>query len=167
MQNPKVNMSKADMIALAGQVSITHCGGLNFPFRAGRQDASTHTSPVGRLPSGNIRLPEARPIFERMGWNNEDIVVLVTGSHTMGGVHKANSPEVTNQTFVPFDDTAGIFDNHVFKYTLKNKCAIPLDCDIANDPVLRPIVEKCLFINLDMQLIKMHFLSNTKYHTKN
>jgi catalase (peroxidase I) len=84
MQNPRVNMSRADMIALAGQVSITHCGGPAFPFRPGRADARTPVGPEGRIPDGAIRLDKARPMFDRMGWTNEDIVALVTGSHTMG-----------------------------------------------------------------------------------
>jgi hypothetical protein len=142
MQNPRVNMSRADMIALAGQVSVTHCGGPSLPFRPGRADAVIPVSPVGRLPDGAMRLDRARAAFDRMGWTNEDIVALVTGSHTMGGVHAMNSPNVTNRTFTPFDDTAGIFDNHIFKFVLENKCAAPIDCDIANDPVLRPIVQR-------------------------
>jgi hypothetical protein len=142
MQNPRVNMSRADMIALAGQVSITHCGGPNFPFQPGRADAVIPVSPAGRVPDGAMRLANAKPMFQRMGWTNEDIVVLVTGSHTMGGVHGAHSPTVSNRTFTPFDDTAGIFDNHVFKFTLQNKCAVPIDCDIANDPELRPLVQR-------------------------
>jgi hypothetical protein len=84
MQNPRVNMSRADMIALAGQVSVSHCGGPRFQFRPGRVDATVPVSPTGRIPDGAMRLAQAKPMFDRMGWTNEDIVVLVTGSHTMG-----------------------------------------------------------------------------------
>ncbi|KAJ1341781.1 hypothetical protein BSLG_003676 [Batrachochytrium salamandrivorans] len=48
---------------------------------------------------------------------------------------------VTNKTFVPFDLTPGVFDNDVFKRVLQGICAVPVDCDIANDPELRPIVQ--------------------------
>ena len=134
--------SKADSIALAAQVSVTHCGGPKINFRGGRVDATVPTSPVGLIPNGTMGLAEVRPIFARMGWTNEDIVALVTGSHSMGGVHTENSPEITKKEFIPFDDTAGIFDNHVFNFTLKGNCAVKIDCDIANDPELRPIVER-------------------------
>lgn len=66
---------------------------------------------------------------------------IVTGSHTMGGVHGAISPTITKEKFVPFDDTPGVFDNDVFKQTLAGKCAIPVDCAIAQDPELRPFIE--------------------------
>ena len=59
----------------------------------------------------------------------------------MGGIHKAISPDFTNQDFTPFDDTPGIFDNNVFKKSLEGKCALKLDCDIANDPDIRPFVQ--------------------------
>ena len=136
------DFSKADSIALAAQVSVTHCGGPSMKFRTGRQDAQIPTSPHGLIPNGTMTLNAVRPMFARMGWTNEDIVALVTGSHSMGGVHGENSPDVTNKSFIPFDDTAGIFDNHVFKFTLRGNCAVQIDCDIANDPELRPIVQR-------------------------
>lgn len=76
-----------------------------------------------------------------MGWLNEDIVALVTGSHTLGGIHGLNSPNVTKKAYVPFDDTPGIFDNHVFIYAMQGNCALNVDCSIAADPELRPIVQ--------------------------
>ena len=60
----------------------------------------------------------------------------------MGGIHRANSPTLTNEKFVPFDDTSGIFDNRVFNFTLKGYCPVPLDCEIANDPVFGPIAKR-------------------------
>lgn len=65
----------------------------------------------------------------------------MTGSHSMGGVHKAISPSLTNQVFTPFDDTPGIFDNNVFKRSLNGQCALQVDCEIAKDPDTRPFVE--------------------------
>jgi catalase (peroxidase I) len=84
VRDPNITMTKADKIALGAQVAVTHCGGPSMPFRSGRKDAVVPVSPVGRLPSGNDTLESTRKIFQRMGWTNEDIVVLVTGSHTMG-----------------------------------------------------------------------------------
>ncbi|KAJ3334885.1 hypothetical protein HDU91_002468 [Kappamyces sp. JEL0680] len=142
-QNPSVVMSNADMITLAAHVSVSHCGGPAMDFQSGRVDAASNfISPVGRLPPANASLASLKPRFKEMGWTNEDIVALVSGSHTMGGVHSFNSPELTNETFVPFDDTAGIFDNHVFQFTLNGHCPVPIDCEIARDPELRPIVQQ-------------------------
>jgi L-ascorbate peroxidase len=142
MQNPRVNMTRSDMIALAGQISVSHCGGPNMTFEAGRQDARIPVSPRGRIPPGDAKLADFKARFRLMGWTNEDIVALVTGSHTMGGIHGKNTPSLTNEPFVPFDDTPGIFDNNVFQQTLKGRCPVPMDCEIANDPELRPIVMK-------------------------
>ena len=141
-QNRNVNMSNADSIALAAQVSVTHCGGPKFPFKAGRVDTTKPTSPKGLIPNGLMTLDQFRPRFAEMGWTNEDIVALVTGSHTMGGIHGKISPELTDKEFIPFDDTAGIFDNHVFKFSLEGKCLLKIDCEIAADPILRPIVKR-------------------------
>ncbi|KAH6574044.1 hypothetical protein BASA61_003663 [Batrachochytrium salamandrivorans] len=141
LHNTQINISKADSIALAGLVSVTHCGGPSIPYSPGRVDTTTPVSPVGRLPEGHERYLTVKPKLLRMGWTNQDIVALVTGSHTMGGVHGAISPLVTNKTFVPFDLTPGVFDNDVFKRVLQGICAVPVDCDIANDPELRPIVQ--------------------------
>jgi catalase (peroxidase I) len=84
VQNARVAMTQSDKIALAAQVAMTHCGGPKMAFRAGRQDTRTPTSPTGLIPAGNATLEQLRPSFTRMGWTNEDIVALVTGSHTMG-----------------------------------------------------------------------------------
>ena len=59
----------------------------------------------------------------------------------MGGVHKAISPNLTDQEFAPFDDTPGVFDNNVFKKSLEGNCALQVDCEIARDPDTRPFVE--------------------------
>jgi L-ascorbate peroxidase len=142
MQNSAVQMTKADMIALAGQISVTHCGGPSMPFRAGRVDTTLPTSPLNRIPLGNSSLAAFKPRLAAMGWTDEDLVVLVTGSHTMGGIHGKNSPSLTSKPFVPFDDTPGIFDNNVFKKTLEGYCPVPIDCEIANDPALRPLVQR-------------------------
>ena len=160
MQNPQVKMSKADMIALAGQISISHCGGPNMTFRAGRLDTTKPTSPINRIPVGNSTLAAFRPRLAAMGWTNEDIVVLITGSHTMGGIHGKNTPALTSKPFVPFDDTPGIFDNNVFKKTLEGYCPVPMDCEIAKDPILRPLVEK--YANDQQAFFDQYAISFTK-----
>lgn len=124
-----------------GIVSITHCGGPTISFSPGRIDARISTSPVGLIPEGDETYTSVRAKLTRMGFSDIDVVALVTGSHTMGGVHAAISPTLTNQTFVPFDSTPGIFDNDVFKQTLNGYCPLPFDCAVATDPTLRGYVQ--------------------------
>ena len=74
-QNPQVSMSKADMIALAGLVSITHCGGPSMKFRAGRVDAKPghYTPPHNRIPDPKVSLVDFKKRAAEMGWTNEDV----------------------------------------------------------------------------------------------
>ena len=151
------NISNADLIALGGLVSVTHCGGPKMKFSGGRVDVNLSSTPisvlksnVARLPSGTEEYQSVKTKLLKLGLSFADIAALgkrfllikiVTGSHSMGGVHKAISPRLTNQDFLPFDDTPGVFDNNVFKKSLEGKCALKLDCDIAKDPDTRPFVE--------------------------
>ncbi|KAJ3289007.1 hypothetical protein HK104_007813 [Borealophlyctis nickersoniae] len=137
-----VNMSKADLIGLGGVVSVRHCGGPSITYKPGRVDVKANqTNPDGRIPQGNDKLDVVKAHFARMGLSTIDMAVLTTGSHTMGGVHGAISPNITKETFVPFDNTPGVFDNDVFKQTLAGNCALPVDCEIAQDPELKPFIQ--------------------------
>ncbi|KAI8902261.1 heme peroxidase [Globomyces pollinis-pini] len=162
MANRNITMTKADMIVLGGQISVTHCGGPEMQFRPGRIDAKPPkiTSPKGRIPTPEQKLDVIKNRMYSMGFDDADIVALITGSHTLGGVHSFNSPKVTNESFIPFDDTPGIFDNHVFKFALKGQCALKIDCDIASDPALRPIVQK--FANSQQEFFKQYQISFPK-----
>ena len=136
------NISDADLLALGGIVSVKHCGGPNIPFRGGRKDtASFDHSIVNRIPDGNASLLTVKSVFKRMGLDPIDLAVLVTGSQSMGGVHGKISPMLTKEEFIPFDDTPGVFDNHVFQSTLKGHCPVPVDCEIAQDEETRPFIE--------------------------
>ena len=72
--------------------------------------------------------------MRRLGLTDREIVVLSTGSHSMGGVHALGA-------FIPFDSTPGKFDNDIFKNIVKSwglKCAVAFDCQLYKDPVFRP-----------------------------
>jgi catalase (peroxidase I) len=79
--------------------------------------------------------------------NDVDMLVLTTGSHTIGGAFKANSPGLPifqanpGLNFAPFDDTPGVFDNNVFVKLQKNPndCILPIDCSLSQDPALKPL----------------------------
>ncbi|KAJ3194231.1 hypothetical protein HDU67_004817, partial [Dinochytrium kinnereticum] len=103
-------ISDADKIAMGAVVTVKHCGGPDVPFRPGRADSAPKTAPndFTRLAADPFdSLANVTANFARMGFSKVDMLVLVAGSHTLGGVHKAITPKVTNETFVPFDDTPG------------------------------------------------------------
>ncbi|RKO83190.1 heme peroxidase [Blyttiomyces helicus] len=116
-------------------------GGIHYSFFPGRIDIAVNgTDPDHRIPEANDTITDVLAMFARMGLSNVDAMVLTTGSHTMGGVHKAISPKFTNETFTPFDNTPGVFDNDVFKHVTTGRCALPIDCRFAEDATLGPIM---------------------------
>ncbi|KAI8901267.1 heme peroxidase [Globomyces pollinis-pini] len=136
------NHSRSDIIALAGHLTVTHCGGPAMPFRVGREDVATPVGPEGRIPDDSTdSYSKMKARLQQLGFNNEDIVVLVTGSHSMGGVHQKISPHATKKKFEPFDNTPGVFDNDIFKNMMKGKCILNIDCGIMKDPELIPLVK--------------------------
>ena len=159
-QNIMANISNADAIAIGGQITIAHCGGPNIPFASGRVQTTNPTTTNGPIPEPDETFTNIMAKMTRMGFNNLDVVALVTGSHSLGGIHAAISPMLTNQTFVPFDNTPGVFDNDVFKRTLNGICPVPFDCQIANDPVLRVIVQR--FANDQNEFFRQYVISYQK-----
>lgn len=67
-------------------------GGPRIPWRPGRLDGRPEDCPPdGRLPDGKKGYPEhPREIFYRMGFNDQEIVVLV-GAHALGRCHANRS----------------------------------------------------------------------------
>ncbi|KAJ3060947.1 L-ascorbate peroxidase 1, cytosolic [Podochytrium sp. JEL0797] len=159
----KFPFSTADYIALAAQVSITHCGGPKFDFLQGRTDAPVST-PFDSLPALPDDLTDTYLVMkqklQRLGFSNHDMVALVTGSHSLGGVHAINTPHATTKEFEAFDTTPGVFDNDVFKQVLKGNCRLNIDCEMAKDVELRPIVE--LFANNQTAFFEQYRESFTK-----
>ena len=157
------NYSAADLIAVAGQITVQHCGGPQFNFTFGRQDGNASTDFYNLPP-----LPDdEKDSFEimkkklyRLGFTNQDIVALVTGSHSMGGAHGKISPHITNSTLLPFDSTPGVFDNDIFKALLDGKCRLRVDCGIANDPDMLPFVQ--LYANDQEAFFKQFVISFQK-----
>lgn len=158
------NFSRSDKIALGGLVTVGQCGGPVLDFQSGRTDAIPAETTFGSLKA----LPDdfldtydvIKSKLQRLGFNNEDIVALVTGSHSLGGVHKGISPHATNLTFEAFDETPSVFDNNVFKQSLKGICRLRVDCAIAKDAELRSVVEK--YANDQQAFFKQYAVSFTK-----
>lgn len=104
----------------AATVDICSGGKVKPALSLGRVDATEPDTNPLPSPAGVIA-DTHHSIFQQMGLNKNDMVTLVTGSHSIGGYRKISSPGLTDCPFVPFDCTpAGQFgqapfDNNVFK----------------------------------------------------
>lgn len=93
-------LSYADLYTLAGVASIKTMGGPTIPWSSGRVDAMdpSAVTPDGRLPNADSGSPGAeksdadhlRAIFNRMGFNDQEIVAL-SGAHALGRCHTTAS----------------------------------------------------------------------------
>lgn len=107
-------VSYADLYQLASVAAIEFSGGPIIPFRMGRVDApAVKTTPDGRLPDADKRMPHLRDVFYRMGLNDKDITVL-SGAHTLGRAHQERSGFDGPWTKIPIK-----FDNSYFVEILK------------------------------------------------
>ncbi|TVY36172.1 Cytochrome c peroxidase, mitochondrial [Lachnellula subtilissima] len=77
----------ADLWILGGVAAIQEMEGPIIPFRPGRKDRdSTFSPPDGRLPDASQGAQHLRNIFNRMGFNDQEIVAL-SGAHSLGRCH--------------------------------------------------------------------------------
>ena len=93
--------SKADIIALAGYLAVRHCGGNTpgFQFEYGRKDARKGVLSEP-LPDDRENYEKVLAKLRKLQLTDQEIVLLVVGSHTLGGVHGAISPHITKKEFV-------------------------------------------------------------------
>jgi cytochrome c peroxidase len=82
----------ADLWTLAGVVAIKEMDGPAIPWRGGRTDYvdDSKLPPRGRLPDGAKGSDHLRWIFNRMGFNDQEIVAL-SGAHNLGRCHSDRS----------------------------------------------------------------------------
>ena len=84
-------ISYADLIQIGGYVAVEYAGGPAMPFRFGRQDAEeADCTENGRLPDAKQGVDHLRFIFNRMGFNDQEITTL-SGAHCLGGAHQDRS----------------------------------------------------------------------------
>ena len=76
-------VSKADLIALAGAKAVAVCGGPSIDVPIGRQDA-TGADPTGRMVSEKAGVEALKANFADKGLSVQEMVVL-SGAHTLGG----------------------------------------------------------------------------------
>jgi adenylate cyclase len=99
------DVSWADIIALAGALSIQRTGGPVIPLPMGRTDVD-EVSPEGRIPLKEWTLDQIKDRFLDMGMTTQEMVAL-TGAHTIG-----------RQSGMPFTDDWFQFSNSFFKMLL-------------------------------------------------
>ena len=84
-------ISYGDLWTLGGVCAIQESGGPTIPWRPGRIDGfEHHVTPDGRLPDAAQAQDHLRFIFNRMGFNDQEIVAL-SGAHAMGRCHTDRS----------------------------------------------------------------------------
>ena len=103
-----------------------------IPFRAGRIDAK---SPVveGFLPLPEQSTTTHTQQFARMGFSRDEMISLVVCGHTIGGVHRVNSPQITSANHAGFDSTRTNFDNLVAKEYVNGSTVNPLGQPVNNN----------------------------------
>jgi len=102
------SMSYADLYTYAGAVAIEYMGGPHVAFHFGRSDyrseeelkAAGQAVPNGRLPDASKGSDHIRAVFNRMGFNDQEIVAL-SGAHTLGRCHTDRSGYSGPWTFAP------------------------------------------------------------------
>eukprot|EP00297_Palpitomonas_bilix_P010986 CAMPEP_0113869426 /NCGR_PEP_ID=MMETSP0780_2-20120614/1531_1 /TAXON_ID=652834 /ORGANISM="Palpitomonas bilix" /LENGTH=272 /DNA_ID=CAMNT_0000854605 /DNA_START=28 /DNA_END=846 /DNA_ORIENTATION=+ /assembly_acc=CAM_ASM_000599 len=109
-------VSYADLWTFAGAVAIEATGGPVIPWQSGRTDAASEKEcpPQGRLPAADKGSPEntarhVRYVFNRMGFNDEEMVALIGGGHSLGRCRTDRSGYEGPWTPAPFN-----FDNDYF-----------------------------------------------------
>eukprot|EP01104_Vermistella_antarctica_P002659 TRINITY_DN12874_c0_g1_i1.p1 TRINITY_DN12874_c0_g1~~TRINITY_DN12874_c0_g1_i1.p1 ORF type:complete len:413 (+),score=142.26 TRINITY_DN12874_c0_g1_i1:30-1241(+) len=154
VNNP--NLSNADLWTYAGTQAVEFLGGPKVPHvfcRADAADGST-APPNGRLPDASQGAAHLRDVFGRMGFNDQEIVVL-SGAHTLGRCHKVRSGFDGPWTHHPLK-----FDNQYFKNLINLDWTprkwdgnfqyqdpsgvlmmLPTDLCLKTDPKFRPFVE--------------------------
>ena len=152
---PQISM--ADLWAFAGCAAIEFMGGPMPPFKFGRTDEADNSKcpPNGRLPDASQGADHLREVFGRMGFNDQEIVVL-SGGHTVGRCHEVRSGYDGAWTQNPLK-----FDNEYFRNLLEIKWTpkewdgkhqftdpsdtlvmLPTDIALIEDPEFRKHVER-------------------------
>jgi len=150
------NISYSDLWSYAGVVAIESMGGPVIPWRTGRKDATSPKNPLpdGRLPDASQGAAHLRAVFGRMGFNDQDIVVL-SGAHSMGRAHSNRSGYEGPWTPMPtrFTNTYYSFLLHLkwtpkkwtgplqFEDPAKLFMMLPTDIALITDPIFKSYVQ--------------------------
>ena len=124
-----IRASMSDIIALGTYTAVRSCGGLPIPVRPGRVDATIKGENGAPQPGDGITIFLTR--FNRMGFNQTEMITLTACGHTLGGVHAENNPLIVAPNTVPnnfatMDSTGSVFDEKIASEYVGNTTADPL-----------------------------------------
>lgn len=112
-------ISTGDLYTLGGVVAVQELGGPTIPWKRGRVDEEEIASPPnGNLPDAAQGASHVRTVFNRQGFNDQEMVALI-GAHALGRCHKQNSGFEGPWTFSPT-----VFTNDFYKNLLDEKWQI-------------------------------------------
>ncbi|KAK7943907.1 peroxidase [Apiospora aurea] len=109
----------ADIIQLAGALSIRAAGGPSIGFLAGRQDSST-ANPAGQMPDQNDPADKVIGAFRAKGFSPNELVALL-GAHTVA----------KNRAGQALDASDSRFDNVFYSETTNGRAPATLNSDRA------------------------------------
>lgn len=111
------DLSYADIYTFAGKASIELMSGPEIPWQPGRTDFAEGegVTPDGRLPDGDKGESHLRAVFNRMGFDDREIVAL-SGAHALGFCHDDRSGFVG-----PWTDEPHKLTNKYYKDMLNKK----------------------------------------------
>lgn len=103
----------SDLIALGTVMAVGACGGPHIGMKGGRIDA-TVAGPTG-VPEPETDIQDTLTDFSNAGFVTDDAITLTACGHTMGGVHRAQFPQVVPASAVTSTNTDGrvVFDETV------------------------------------------------------
>jgi len=169
----KSGLSYADLYTLAGVTSIKEMGGPTIGWSSGRLDQPVESVTAdGRLPaadSGNPLADKAdsdhlRNIFYRMGFDDQEIVVL-SGAHALGRCH-----ETASGYSGPWTPTPTTFNNLYFsllmdlKWTPKEWSGPPQYVDAPTGKLMMLPSDLVLLQDKKfMKWVKVYAKDNTKF----
>jgi len=146
----------SDLWTLAACCAIQEMGGPEIPWRPGRADRDvSYCTPDGRLPDGSKGEDHLRAIFNRMGFNDQEIVAL-SGAHALGRCHTDRSGFDGPWTFSPITLTNDYYKllleeqwgwrkwngPRQFQDKTKTLMMLPTDMALVKDKSFRPHVER-------------------------
>ncbi|KAM4059441.1 peroxidase domain-containing protein [Hirsutella rhossiliensis] len=147
----------SDLWILGGVCAIQEMQGPIVPYRPGRSDRDVSAcTPDGRLPDATKGADHLRNIFNRMGFNDQEIVAL-SGAHALGRCHTDRSGFDGPWTFSPTILTNDYYRllveekwqwkkwNGPKQYedkTTKTLMMLPTDMVLVQDKKFKPFTEK-------------------------
>lgn len=144
------DVSYSDLWVLSAYVAIEHMGGPIIEFVPGRTDAMNASAcPAnGRLPDGSKNRTHIREIFNRMGFEDREIVALIGGGHGVGKCHTNFTEYEGPWTTTPINFTNNFFTELLYEnWTVKSWAGekqyedssktlmmMPTDLELRDDP---------------------------------